>query len=234
MKILELLIAFAICMVLNCVKGYCQYSYADVQGIWKLESVATITDCPQVFNNRFFIFNRNKFVFIPTLKNECSSWNDFMCFEYGFTDDPLERNINNIHEKGEYITYADNDGFLWSECTLDPEDDCMYFYGWVYYRIGDLPKYAQIVLYENSQKDYRNYAREFLDYDICGIKSEGCQLLDSLQQPTSIAIPKGDIVVVRDTCGDVLQVEYEPEPGKYVSGYLKRNDLEFVEVKTEN
>lgn len=222
-----------VCLSNNNVFG--QYSYDDVQGVWVLSYTIPESDCPSIYGNRFNVFKKNYLIRIPTNSVDCSASHEFGIFRYGFTNERIYTHIDSLFSCGANLAYVDNDGQYdaWDYFVVE-QKEFMEFYNAGYFYISDLPKKAQIVLYENSQKDHRNYAREFLDYDICGVKTENCILLDSLQQPTSIAISKGDIVVVRDTCGDVLQVEYEPEPGKYVSGYLKRNDLEFVEVKTEN
>lgn len=205
-----------------------QYTYSDVHGIWVYEMTQTRTDCEQAYGNEFIIFKHSSLIFIPTHNLDCTAWNEFKIYRYGFTDECIESYIDSLSDNGRYLSYFD-EGEIWSWCNFYIDNESMYFFNSEFMRINVLPPKAQIVLYENSQKDHRNYAREFLDYDICGIKTEGCQLLDNLQQPIGVAIAKNDIVVVRDTCGDFLKVEYEDEPEHFIYGYIKREDLVFVE-----
>lgn len=210
--------------------AYSQYTYSDVQGIWMLSYVLPETDCPMIYGNRFIVFNKDRLMIIPTISVTCSAINEFCIYKYGFTEEKAWNDVDTLFSSGSNLAYIDNDNQYdaWSFFSLS-EKEFMEFYNSIYTYVEELPGRANIVVYKQSQYDHRNYAREFLDYDICGIKTEDCQLLDSLQQPIGIAIPKDEIVVVRNNCGDLLQVEYEPASDKFVSGYLRREDLQFVE-----
>lgn len=226
----SVIVSMVFCSVLTFAQDK-QYTYGDVYGIWVYETTQTRTDCEQAYGNEFLIFNSGSFIFIPTHNLDCTAWNDFKIYQYGFTDECLEKYIDSLYDNGRFLSFGD-DGEVWSWCNFYVDNESMYFFNSEYMRIVGLPKKAQIVLYENSQKDHRNYAREFLDYDICGVKAEDCQMLDSLQHPIGIAIAKDDIVVVRDTSGEMLKVEYEDVPEHVVYGYIKRKDLIFVDEES--
>ena len=208
---------------------YGQYKYSDVQGIWELKFFVTETDCEIVYENRFLVFRRDYFIYIPTIQADCSTSNEFGVFRYGFTNELYWHRIDSLRSNGSNLAYIDTDGDydLWSWFSIS-DDGYMEFYNKGYLHVPKLPSKPQRVLYNRSLHDHRNYAREFLEYDICGIKADSVQLLDSLRNPTNTIIYKDDIVVVRDATGDLLQVEYEPEPDKYVVGYLRKDDLQFV------
>ena len=232
MKSVETYILLLISLLIVCyTQAQVKYTYEEVQGIWVYDNTETETDCPQMFGNEFFVFYKDNYMFIPTLDANCSAWTDFRLYKYGFTDTFSEIDIDSIKNIGEYLTYINTDGNYVSWCcfSVEPREYMEYFYKICSY-LERLPKKAHSVLYKRSLYDHRNYAREFLEYDICGIKAESVQLLDSSQNATETTITKDDIVVVRDTTGNLLQVEYEPEPEKYIYGYLKREDLQFVET----
>jgi hypothetical protein len=208
------------------------YSYSDVHGIWVVEYNMKSKDSPWVFGNEFLIFKEDNFIVIATHNDVCmlcASDNRLCVRKYGFTDSCFESEINELGFCGKYLSFLDekNNVWSWGPFYVHPKQELFFFNNECVYLIN-LPKKAQTVLYLRSIHDHRNYAREFLEYDICGVKADSVQLLDSLQNPTNTIIYKDDIVVVRDTTGNLLQVEYEPEPDKYVVGYLRREDLQFV------
>ncbi len=221
----------------NCNAQETLYTYNDVIGIWEYNQNTVYNESPSSnWNNEYYIFKKSMMLCISTSSSEICDFCDYkkqigVC-EFGFTNTSANCDIDSIYDCGIYLTFKENNGDYSSWCCflVTPMLQLEFFYHECSY-LENLPKKAQIVLYENSQKYHRNYAREFLNYDICGIKTEGCQLLDSLMNQTGIVISKDEIVVVRDTCGDLLQVEYEPELDKFVSGYLRREDLQFVEIE---
>lgn len=211
---------------------YGRYSYSDIQGIWVLTYTLPESDCPMIYGNHFLVFHKNYYLFIPTIFAECSALNDFGVFEYGFTEKTFWHEVDSLYPYGSNLAFINTNGDFdaWNYFYVEPKEN-MEFYNGGYSYMKYLPKKAQSVLYKRGLYDQRNYAREFLEYDICGIKVDNVPLLDSLQNATGTTIGKDDIVIVRDTTGDLLQVEYEPEPNKYIKGYLKREDLQFVETK---
>ena len=104
----------------------------------------------------------------------------------------------------------------------------MFFYNAEWDYIETLPQRVQKELYRYSLRDHRNYAREFLDYDICKIK-EDCFLLNNRHKKTKISIKKGDVVTTRKISNMYLEVEYIDEEENIHNGYLKRDVLEFIE-----
>ena len=221
------------------------YTRADIEGIWILNFNLHSDESPEIFSNEFYIFRDSSWLTIWTHENMCMTCihhhdktEKKMCvYRYWFFDN--YDNIDSLKNEGRYLVrqivsdYNNESKFFPFGplyFSVIPKQDMQFGYHECSY-LERLPKKAQIVLYDNSRNDHRNYAREFLEYDICGVKNKGCQLLDSLLQPMGITIPKGDIVVVRDTCGDVLQVEYEPERDKYITGYLRKEELEFVQTQ---
>jgi|GEM_PF-1076939 len=215
----------------NCFAQEKEYSYSDIQGIWILNYNHKSEETPQIFENEYYVFHNDEFLVIATHNEWCTKCQDENIgrYKYGFSNSIYD--VDTILGRGQYFTYKSKydykvlDNFIvrnkdYLELNYD---ECSY--------LERLPKKAQSVLYKRSLYDHRNYAREFLEYDICGIKVDNVQLLDSLQNVTETIINKDDIVIVRDTTGDLLQVEYEPEPNKYIKGYLKREDLQFVETK---
>lgn len=215
-------------LLLISVNSYGQYTYNDVQGIWMLNYNHKSDETPQIFYNEFYVFTQNRFLIIATHTSWCirCQGNNIGLYEYGFSNSKFD--IDTLLNHGQYFVYInDNDYSVLSNFVVRSKeymelqyDECSY--------IERLPKKAQIVLYKRGLHDHRNYAREFLEYDICDVKTDNVHLLDSLQNKTDVVIGKDDIVVVRDTAGALLQVEYEPEPDKYVIGYLRREDLQFV------
>ena len=233
-KIILILIALSI---VRCNAQEVLYTSHDLFGIWKYNQNSVYIDVSaNNWNNEYYIFNRSEMLCVSNLKSDDC---DFCDFEkqigvraFGFSNTFANGDIDSLQYAGKYLTFKEEGGFYNSWCCfiVSPLTQLEFFYHECSY-LERLPKKAQIVLYDNSRNDHRNYAREFLEYDICGVKNKGCQLLDSLLQPMGITIPKGDIVVVRDTCGDVLQVEYEPERDKYITGYLRKEELEFVQTQ---
>lgn len=233
MKYLKISILFILLLVIDIVYGQNKtYSYTDIQGIWVLEYNMKSIDTPLIFGNEFFIFKDNIFITIVTHNDVCMMCVDDnkVCLrKYGFTESCLESEIKGLSSNGKFLSFIDEKGDFWSwgPFYVHPKQDLFFFNEECSY-LERLPKKAQNVLYKRSLHDHRNYAREFLEYDICGVKNDNVHLLDSLQNETDIVIGKDDIVVVRDTVGALLQVEYEPEPEKYIYGYLRREDLQFV------
>lgn len=217
-------------LLLSNIKSYGQYTYSDVQGIWGYVYTIPETDCPLAYYNRFLVFRNNYYIIVPTIYVECDILNSFGIFEYGFSNETLWYKVDSLHSCGKNLVFRDsNEQYdAWSFFEVTPKEN-MEFYNRGYIFLDKLPKKAQLVLYKRSHQDHRNYAREFLEYDICGIKADSVQLLDSLFNPTETVINQDDIVIVRETTGNLLQVEYEPEPNRYVVGYLRRKDLQFVE-----
>lgn len=217
-------------LVTNC---YAQkyFTTKDIQGVWIMEANITYPNDSETIGNLFHVFFKNQELDIVTNGTFANS-TQMSISEFGFCNDLFDYTIDSIRTDGEYfICYNEFDGFQTTVCNIIPRESLYLFYDECSY-LEKLPKVAQIVLYENSQKDHRNYAREFLDYDICGVKTDACLMLDSLQHPIGIKIVKDDIVVVRDTCGDFLKVEYEDVPEHIVYGYIKRKDLIFVDEES--
>lgn len=208
--------------------AYSQYSVDQIQGIWRMDqNLKYPEESWRFWGNEYRVFKGNKYLYIDALTNDITdTLSIYVCY-FGFSNEYG----GVVSDSGQYFNSSE-DSISYAPTLIDlVKDETLFLYYGDYSFIKKLPKKAQIVLYKRSLYDHRNYAREFLDYDICGIKTEGCQLLDSLQQPIGIAIPKDEIVVVRNNCGDLLQVEYEPELDKFVSGYLRREDLQFVEIE---
>ncbi|MBE6341560.1 MAG: hypothetical protein E7069_12675 [Bacteroidales bacterium] len=226
----NLFLFFAVLCCSICYAQVNEYKYSDVQGIWMLNYNHKSDETPQIFYNEFYIFNHNRFLIIATHTSYCirCQENNIGMYEYGFSKSKFD--IDTLLNYGQYFVYINdndycvlNNFFVRSKDYMELQyDECSY--------LEHLPKKAQSVLYKRSLHDHRNYAREFLEYDICDVKNDNVHLLDSLQNETDIVIGKDDIVVVRDTVGALLQVEYEPEPDKYIIGYLRREDLQFVET----
>lgn len=202
------------------------YTIDDIQGIWIMNfNIKYPNDSPS-FGNTFYIYKDHKGLYFDISESDYQE--GIKVYSFGFLYD--ESDTDSLGNIGDMYIEFDKELFYRNPIKLIPKaslyicyDECTY--------IERLPKQAQTVLYKRSLRDRHNYSREFLEYDICCIKTDNVPLLDSLQNATDIAIGKDDIVVVRDTMGDLLQVEYEPEPNKYIKGYLKREDLQFVETK---
>lgn len=211
------------------------YTLDDIQGVWCVYNNEKNSDFPEMFHNEFYIFKGDSCLFVVTHNEESSvpsTKKRVSVYKYGFTDECWEKLIKVLNNKGRYLTIADENGDYWVWCEFELySGEYMLFYNNECCPMTGLPKEVQITLFKYSMMDHRNYTREFLDHDICKIKANNVPLLDNLQNATGTIINKDDIVVVRDTTGNLLQVEYEPEPNKYIKGYLKREDLEFVKTK---
>ncbi len=208
-----------------------QYHRKDICGIWILEYNEKSDETPEIFRNEYYVFNEMEMLTISTHSSKCiycKNMRKIGVHKYGFTDkigiinDSIMNIGNHLAIQGNYY-YDVLDWFY-----IEPKNYLELRYNQCSY-LERLPKTAQLVLFQESLTDSINYARQFLDYDICSIQSNECQLLDSLQNPIMI-IPQGDIVVVRNTEGELLQVEYEDESNHYITGYIRREHLQFVVI----
>lgn len=231
MKYLNNIILVVFLLLFSCSVNSQVYTYNDVQGVWRYDRNTIYHDYTELWGKEYYIFMRNTFLCISThnLCDYCVESRNIGLKQFGFTNAFSESSIEALCDSGKYITFVDEKNRFDSWCCFFVEqgESMDFFYHECSY-LDRLPKKAQCVLFQESLHDHRNYAREFLEYDICGIKADSVQLLDSLRNPTNTIIYKDDIVVVRDTTGDLLQVEYELEPDKYVVGYLRKEDLQFV------
>lgn len=209
------------------------YTYKDVQGIWIYDANTVYHDNTELWGKEFYIFKNNCFLRVSTNNGNLCRSKKIELKTYGFTNTFGESEIENVFDSGKYLTFVDSRNRFDSWCCffVEYKESLEFFYHECSY-LERLPKTAQLVLFHESLIDSINYARQFLDYDICSIQSNECQLLDSLQNPIMI-IPQGDIVVVRNTEGDLLQVEYEDIPEHFVTGYIRREHLQFVVEKED-
>ena len=168
-------------------------------------------------------------LFIPTAIAPCNAWDSFFTTKYGFSNEWLEIDTDTLYSHGYNLVYIDKDYRfnLWHKFEINPQE-WMFFYNAEWDYIETLPQRVQKELYRYSLRDHRNYAREFLDYDICKIK-EDCFLLNNRHKKTKISIKKGDVVTTRKISNMYLEVEYIDEEENIHNGYLKRDVLEFIE-----
>ena len=190
------------------------FNISKVQGIW------VVVDNPKRYLS--YDFNKNDGSYIVN-----DSWveNEFLIFKgndalYIATHDDeyglelieervkVERN-ETFRDNGQYV----DGSFVLSYNVFEPRNS--------------ISKKAQRRLYDYCKDNHFNYAREFLDYDICCV-NENCYLLDSIYQKTNVTITKGDIVIVKDLDGIYLKVSYEDSNDNYYEGYLKRESLYFI------
>ena len=206
------------------------YSITNTQGIWVIEE--DISNEGRIgLGEEYYIIKGNNMLFVSSERDYLNV--NVVMYKYGFSNIRNVVSVEQLNENGEFFVDAiEQDGrliFQESPYFFVSQGKSMSLFMEECSYIERLPTKAQIVLFKRSLYDKRNYAREFLEYDICGVKNDNIHLLDSLQNETDIIIGKDDIVVVRDTAGALLQVECEPEPDKYITGYLRREDLLFVE-----
>ncbi|MBR5209430.1 MAG: hypothetical protein UH850_16275 [Paludibacteraceae bacterium] len=187
---------------------------SKVQGVW------VVVDNPKRFLS--YDFNKDDDSYITN-----DSWveNEFLIFKgndalYIATHDDeyglelieervkVERN-ETFRDNGQYV----DGSFVLSYNVFEPRNS--------------ISKKAQKRLYDYCADNHINYAREFLDYDICGV-NENCSLLDSTYQKTTVTISKGDIVIVKKIDGDYLKVSYEDSNDDFYEGYLNRKSLDFI------
>ncbi|MBP5502179.1 MAG: hypothetical protein J6Y24_05250 [Bacteroidales bacterium] len=208
------------------------YSINQMQGIWVVDEDVS-NEGRAGIGEEFYLIKDKKQLFLSSYRDYLDM--NVVIYRYGFSDTKDVNSIEQLYDAGKYFISAieQNGVLIFQESTFFSvsEKESLSFFMEECSYLERLPKKAQSVLYKRGLYDQRNYARDFLEYDICGIKVDNVQLLDSLQNATGTTINKDDIVIVRDTMGDLLQVEYEPEPNKYIKGYLKREDLQFVETK---
>ncbi len=210
------------------------YTLDDIQGVWCVYNNEKNSDFPEMFDNEFYIFKGDSCLFVITHNEESSvpsTKKRVSVYKYGFTDECWPADIKKISNSGHYLTIVDEDGYNWVRCEFELySGEYMLFYNNECCPMTGLPKEVQITLFKYSMMDHRNYTREFLDHDICKIKANNVQLLDSLQNPIGVNIPKDDVVEVYDAIGDLVRVVYDVANESY-RGYLKREDLQFVETK---
>ena len=202
------------------------YCLDDIQGIWRMNFNIKYPNDSPTFGNAFYIYKNHNGLYFDISEPNCQE--SVIVYSFGFVYD--ESDVDSLGYIGDMYIEFDNELFYRNPIKLIPRQSLYICYDECTY-LERLPKKAQMFLYKRSLYDHTNYAREFLDYDICGIKVDNVQMLDSLQNATGTILSKDDIVIVRDTTVDLLQVEFEPEPNKYIKGYLKRKDLQFVETK---
>lgn len=224
-KVISILLSISLLNVFNNI--YAQYHIDQIQGIWVIDENLNYTEQP-CLGYDYNIFHKNKHLYVSSCDTNIDDNIQSVQICYvGFVNSDSDVNLR---EFGNEFVFSD-DAKTFEKPTYFQvfEKEEMYIGYQHSSYLTHLPKKAQIVLYKRSLFDHCNYAREFLEYDICGVNNNNVNLLDSLQNETDIVIDKEDIVVVRNTTGALLQVEYESEPNKYIKGYLKRKDLQFVE-----
>ena len=211
-----------------------QYHRKDICGIWMLEYNEKSDETPEIFRNEYYVFNEMKMLTISTHSSKCiycKNMRKIGVHKYGFTDkigiinDSIMNIGNHLAIQGNYC-YDVLDWFY-----IEPKNYLELRYNQCLY-LERFPKKAQLVLFQESMKDSINYAREFLEYDICATTIP-CELLDSTQNSTNFVIAKDEIVTVRNVEGDLLQVEYEDEQEHFVTGYIRRENLQFVVEKED-
>lgn len=228
-KIKFLFALFIFCI--NC--SYAQYSYNDVQGIWMMEESLGYNECPILNDNVFFVFYKNHYLIIPTADNDTVSLlREVEIVEYGFSDDCISP--DSISSEGGFLVKVTKlpNGKVFHDawCNFFVNKKKILHYGGAgFIYLEKLPIKAQNKLFKQSINDHHNYAREFLEYDLCCVKKDNCHLLDNQGKKTDIIVPKLCVVIVRDVSGNLLKVEYEDSPGHVVYGYIKKKDLIFVD-----
>ena len=207
---------------------------SDFDGIWQGD-IDYLDLEREGIENEYYIFKNNKYLFVSTNIGHNSNYK-VIPIKFGFSDLPIVERLEQITDTGKYfvniLTINKKEFFQTCNYSYSRENESLFLFNQEYLKILQLPKSTQLVLFSKSLTDSINYAREFLDYDICSIQSNECQLLDSLLNPIMI-IPQGDIVVVRNTEGELLHVEYEDESNHYITGYIRRENLQFVVEKED-
>lgn len=229
-KIKFLFALFIFCI--NC--SYAQYSYNDVQGIWMMEESLSSNECTILNNNVFFVFYKNHYLIIPTTDNDSVTLfrGEDKVVEYGFSDDC--NSPDSISSEGRFLVKITNSPngkvFYDTWCYFFVnKKKILHYSGAGFKYLEKLPIKAQNKLFMQSINDHHNYAREFLEYDLCCVKKDNCHLLDNQGKKTDIIVPKLCVVIVRDVSGNLLKVEYEDSPGHVVYGYIQKKDLIFVD-----
>ena len=223
-KVLSILLLIKFLIISNNISA--QYSVDQIQGIWVIDENLRYPEQP-CLGSCYNIFHKNRHLYISTCDTYIENIRSIQIGFVGFVNS--DSNVELLKVGSDFVFSDDGERFYQTIYFQVFEKVEMYIGYQHSSYLEHLPKKAQLVLYKRSHQDHRNYAREFLEYDICGIKAESVQLLDSLFNPTETVINQDDIVIVRETTGNLLQVEYEPEPNRYVVGYLRRKDLQFVE-----
>lgn len=222
------IVAIIVCL-LFCVTVCNATCREDMNGIW---SFGNDIRPPHYSTDEYYIFKDDKFLCVNTISGDSCGYCRYKrrvgCHLFGFSSEFFSvcDSLSNCGDN--FAMIADQSRLCESWGAVSVDEESLEFIYNSCRRISDIPVKAKRVLFEESLSDRRNYAREFLNYDICSI-NKNCYLLDKKHRKTQVAIPKDAIVTVEETKGKYLEVKYEDEQGVVHSGFLKRDSLNFVD-----
>ena len=120
-----------------------------------------------------------------------------------------------------------NDYLLWGSAykfyldgSLELESTNVFFYK----RIDSLPYYLYKELYNQSQKDKRDYLKEFLDMDFREITVMKAIINSSPSVPSKQYVIRGDVIQIIDRKDQWLKIRYYGS--KTIEGWIKKTDVE--------
>lgn len=220
-----------ICAFIMCLMcfTYCNATCRDeIQGLWSFEYDIRP---PHTSRDEYYIFQGDKFLCINANELEscgyCRHNRRIGCHLFGFSSD--FSNCDSLMNCGKYfalVLEGSSTCDVWEEIRIDEIGNSLEFIYNLCHRIADLPLHAKRVLYNESVLDHHNYAREFLNYDICRVKTNSV-LLNEKHHNTNVKVPRDEVVTVKNLDGEFLKVEYIDAQGNSHLGYMKRNTLDF-------
>jgi hypothetical protein len=227
-----LLLAFNI-LLFGQTKEQKVYNVSQIQGIWQLYFNYTYPNPGDAASyTTFYIFKGKKCLDVDITGSPLDKLS-VVVSDYGFANSYFRDSIcamKHLNDTGMVYVEIDENADL-KDChvniasifELRPKgylnifsDECNY--------IEKAPKEVLEVLYKRGKHDKRDYIKEFLDVQVCGIQTEKSFIYDSTQHKTKMYLVKDDIITVTGEQNGFVKMEYETAKGDTIKGWLKKED----------
>lgn len=207
------------------------YNVNQMQGIWQLYFNYTYPD--DASYTTFYIIKGRKNLKVDIDGSPYDKLS-VVVSDYGFANSYFHDTIyamKHLNDTGKvYVELDENANFkdcdvnIASIFELRPKsylnifsDECNY--------IDKAPKEVLEVLYKRGKHDKRDYIKEFLNMQVCGIQAEKSFIYDSTQTKTKMFLVKDDIVTVTGEQNGFVKMEYETVKGDIIKGWIKKEDI---------
>ena len=210
------------------------YNANQIQGIWQM--YANYTDAnDNAFYKVYHIFKGRKCLDVDITGSPYDKLS-VVVSDYGFSDYDMydDLSLENITDSGEFFIEIVNENGrrlfnVSSPFQLEEKKSLIIFNDECDY-IDKAPKEVLDVLYKRGMRDHRDYIKEFLDMQVCGIKAEKSFIYDSTQAKTKMYLVKDDIVTVNGQQNGFMKMEYETAKGDTIRGLVRKEDVECIEA----
>lgn len=209
------------------------YNVSQIQGIWQLYFNYTYPNPgDEASYTTFHIFKGRKCLDVDITASPLDKLS-VVVSDYGFGNSYFRDSIcamKHLNDTGMVYVELDENADL-KDCRINiasifeltPKsylnlfsDECNY--------IEKAPKEVLEVLYKRGKHDKRDYIKDFLDMQVCGIQAEKSFIYDSAQTKTKMHLVKDDIVTVTGEQNGFVKMEYETAKGDTIKGWIKKED----------